>query len=61
MIKAVIFDMYETLITLFGSPFYFVRQMASDADVEEETFREIWRAAETDRTIGKMTLEEVLD
>ncbi len=61
MIKAVIFDMYETLITLFGSPFYFVRQMASDADVEEEKFREIWRAAETDRAIGKMTLEEVLD
>lgn len=31
MTKAVIFDMYETLITLFESPFYFGTQMASDA------------------------------
>ena len=61
MIKAVIFDMYETLITLFESPFYFGTQMASDAGIEEEKFQEIWRAAETDRTIGKITLEEILE
>ena len=32
MIKAVIFDMYETLITLFDSPLYFGTQMAADGD-----------------------------
>ena len=39
MIKAVIFDMYETLITLFDSPLYFGTQMASDAGIAEERFR----------------------
>lgn len=61
MVKAVIFDMYETLITLFESPFYFGTQMALDANIEEEKFQEIWRTAETDRTIGKITLEEILE
>lgn len=61
MVKAVIFDMYETLITLYESPLYFGTQIASDADIEEEKFQEIWRAAETDRTIGKITLEKILE
>ncbi len=61
MIKAVIFDMYETLITLFDSPLYFGTQMAFDAGIEEEKFQEIWRAEEENRTIGKITLEELLE
>ncbi|MBO5522226.1 MAG: HAD family hydrolase [Roseburia sp.] len=61
MVKAVIFDMYETLVTLFESPLYFGAQMAFDAGVEEERFQEIWQAAEVDRTIGKITLEEILE
>ncbi len=61
MIKAVIFDMYETLITLFDSPLYFGTQMAFDADIEEEKFQKIWRAEEENRTIGKITLEELLE
>ena len=61
MIKAVIFDMYETLITLFESPFYFGTQMALDAGIGEEKFQEIWRTAEEDRTIGKITLEQILE
>ncbi len=44
MVKAVIFDMYETLITLHESPLYFGSQMALDAGIEEEKFQEIWRA-----------------
>lgn len=39
MIKAVIFDMYETLITLFESPLYFGTQMAFDAGIAEEKFQ----------------------
>lgn len=61
MTKAVIFDMYETLITLFESPQYFGAQMASDAGIEESKFLEIWSAAEADRTMGKIILEELLE
>ena len=61
MTKAVIFDMYETLITLFESPLYFGTQMASDIGIEEVKFQEIWGATEADRTIGKITLEEILE
>ena len=61
MVKAVIFDMYETLITLYESPLYFGTHMAFDAGIKEEKFQEIWRAAEADRTIGKITLEEVVE
>ena len=61
VVKAVIFDMYETLITLFESPLYFGTQIAYDAGIEEEKFQEMWYAAEADRTIGKITLEEIME
>lgn len=61
MVKAVIFDMYETLITLFESSLYFGKQMAVDAGIEEKKFKEIWRAAEEDRTMGRISLEEILE
>ena len=61
MIKAVIFDMYETLITLWDSPLYFGTQMAMDAGIAEEQFQELWRATEKDRTIGKLSLEEAVE
>ncbi len=61
MIKAVIFDMYETLITLHESPLYFGTQMALDAGIEEDKFQRLWSVAEEDRTIGKITLEEILE
>lgn len=61
MLKAVIFDMYETLITLYESPPYFGTQIAIDAGIEEEKFQELWNSKEEDRTIGKITLEEILE
>lgn len=61
MIRAVIFDMYETLITHFQSPLYFGAQMAIDAGIPENRFQELWEPTEKDRTIGKMTLEEALE
>ena len=61
MIKAVIFDMYETLITLYESPFYFGRQMALDIGIDNEVFLKDWDAMEDDRSIGKLTLEEALE
>lgn len=61
MIKAVIFDMFETLITLFESPPYFAAQMAVDAGISENNFRALWDSSETDRTIGKVSFEEILE
>lgn len=60
MIKAVIFDMYETLITHFQSPLYFGAQMAVDAGIPEHKFQALWEPTEHDRTIGKMTLEDAI-
>lgn len=60
MIKAVIFDMYETLITHYHSPLYFGAQMAEDAGISQERFQELWEPTGDERTIGKMTLEETV-
>lgn len=61
MIRAVIFDMFETLITHYDSPLYFGAQMAKDAGIPEERFQFIWRATDHERTIGKMTFEQVIE
>lgn len=61
MIKAVIFDMYETLITHYDCPLYFGAQMAVDAGISEEQFQSLWRATDSERTIGKMTFEQVIE
>lgn len=61
MTRAVIFDMFETLITHYHSPLYFGLQMAEDAGIPEDKFQSLWRSTEHDRTVGKLTLEEVLE
>lgn len=61
MIKAVIFDMYETLITHYQCPLYFSSQMAEDAGIPEDIFQELWRPTEYDRSIGNITFEETLE
>lgn len=61
MTKAVIFDMYETLITHYRCPLYFGKQMAADAGISEDKFRESWSPTEYDRSIGKMTLEDAIE
>jgi putative hydrolase of the HAD superfamily len=61
MIKAVIFDMFETLITHYESPLYMGRQIAADIGITENKFREIWNTSEEDRTLGKKTLENVIE
>lgn len=60
MRRAVIFDMFETLITHYQSPLYFGAQMAEDAGISEESFQTLWRPTEYERSVGKVTLEEVL-
>ena len=61
MIRAVIFDMFETLITHYKSPLYFGSQMAKDAGLTDDEFLPIWRPTEEKRTLGEMTLEDVLE
>lgn len=61
MIRAVIFDMFETLITHYNSPLYFGAQMAKDAGIPEDIFQSMWHPTEHDRSIGKVRLEEVLE
>ena len=61
MTKAVIFDMFETLITHYQCPLYFRAQMAEDAGISEEKFQALWRPTEHDRTIGKMSFEDVVE
>ena len=61
MIRAVIFDMFETLITHYDCPLYFGAQMAEDIGISEEDFQSLWRPTEYDRSVGNMTLEETLE
>ena len=61
MIKAVIFDMFETLVTHFESPVYMAKQISNDIGITEQKFREIWDTTDDDRTLGKRTLEEVIE
>ena len=61
MIKAVIFDMYETLVTLFESPMYFSRDMAKDAGIDPSIFKEAWSKTISDRTLGLVTYEDVIE
>lgn len=60
MIKAVIFDMFETLITHYRSPLYFSSQMAEDTAIPKEKFQPLWHSTEDERTLGKLTLEDAL-
>lgn len=61
MIRAVIFDMFETLITHYNSPLYFGAQMAKDTGIPEDKFQSLWHPTEYDRSVGKVTLEQVLE
>ena len=57
-IKAVIFDMFETLVSLFIGRTYFGEDIGADAGVDPEAFRKVWQESEHDRTVGKLTVEE---
>ncbi|MBP3649225.1 MAG: HAD-IIIA family hydrolase [Clostridia bacterium] len=63
MIRAVLFDMYETLCSHYRCPLYFGAQMADDAGIDREVFLPLWRdaAREEARTLGEMSLEALLE
>ena len=60
MIKAVIFDMFETLVTLFTGRTYFSEHIAADLGQPIEAFRKCWHETEKDRTLGKYSMEDGL-
>ena len=60
MIKAVIFDMFETLVTLFTGRTYFSENISADLGQPLEAFRKYWHETEKDRTLGKYSMEEGL-
>lgn len=60
-IQAVIFDMYETLVTQLESPLYYGAQIAEDLGLTQDVFLPEWRQTETARATGKQTFEEVIE
>lgn len=61
MIKAIIFDMYETLVTQYSGQLYFGEEIARDLQIEENMFMPIWRNSKQARTIGEITFEEIIE
>ena len=60
MIRAVIFDMFETLVTLFEGRTYFGEDIAADVGADPDLFRREWHSTEQARSTGKYTIEEGL-
>ena len=60
MKKAVIFDMFETRVTLFEGRTYFGEDIAADVGCDPAAFRKEWHAIEKERSIGIYTIEEGL-
>lgn len=60
-IQAVIFDMYETLITQFCSPLYYGTEIARDLGFSPAEFLPGWRATEEARATGKLTFEDTME
>ena len=58
MINAVVFDMFETLVSLFEGRTYFSEHMAEDVGLEHEEFGKAWHETEIARTCGGCTIEE---
>lgn len=58
--KAVIFDMFETLATLYSVPRYFGRNIAADLGADIDEFYPLWHETEEARSKGKMTFEEAI-
>ena len=60
MVRAVIFDMFETLVSIFSGDTYFSEHIAADLNIPVEQFRPAWHATEKARSSGQMTIEETV-
>ena len=55
--KAVIFDLFETLITEWGHEKYTKRKMCEDLGVDKDRFDVFWKEKEEERYLGKIDFE----
>lgn len=60
MIKAVIFDLYETLITEWVSRKYLSSQCAGELGIDHSLFRKIWNSRHHAMDTGRCTYRQVL-
>ena len=60
MIKAVVFDMFETLVSLFIGRTYYSEDISADVGIDTESFSREWHKTEKRRSIGELTIEEAL-
>lgn len=60
MIEAVIFDMFETLVSIFSGDTYFSEHIASDLNIPVEVFRPVWHSTERGRSSGLYTIQEAV-
>ena len=58
--KAVIFDLFETLITEWGHKKYTKSEMCADLDIEREAFDVFWKEKGSDRYLGNISFEDSL-
>ena len=56
--KAVVFDLFETLITEWGHKKYTKREMCADLGVDKDAFDPFWEEKEEERYIGKISFED---
>lgn len=55
--KAVVFDLFETLITEWGHEKYTKCQMCADLGVDKDRFNVFWKEKEEERYLGKIDFE----
>lgn len=58
--KAIIFDLFETLITEWGHEKYTKRKMCSDLGICREEFDIYWNEKEEDRYVGNISFQDSL-
>lgn len=56
--KAVIFDLFETLITEWGHKKYTKNEMSSDLGIERDKFDMYWEEMEKERYLGKISFTD---
>ncbi|MBP5490483.1 MAG: HAD-IA family hydrolase [Lachnospiraceae bacterium] len=56
-IKALLFDLFETLITEWGHEKYTKRKMCADLGVDKEEFDVLWEEKEEERYLGEIDFE----
>ena len=60
MVKAVIFDMFETLVSIFSGDTYFSEHIAADLNIPVDVFRPVWHTTEHARSSGQCTIPEAV-